>query len=105
VKKLELRLPFYNKHFLVMLVKRTFLALLATRALFSLATPMNSLTVQVTVQDSSLSLESDDTCGIKEPAVAPESQDPQVNLDDATLFGIVKGKTHQFLGIPFAHPP
>ncbi|KAH9172349.1 carotenoid ester lipase precursor [Lactarius sanguifluus] len=35
----------------------------------------------------------------------PSLRNPQVNLDDATLFGIVKGETHQFLGIPFAYPP
>ena len=88
-----------------MIVQRTVLALFAIRALFSLASPTNSFTVQVTVQDSSLSLESDHTCDNTEPAVAPKSQDPQVNVDDATFFGTVKGKTHQFLGIPFAYPP
>ena len=88
-----------------MLVKRTTLVLFATRALFSLASPLNSFTVQVTVQDSSLSLESDGTCGRQEPAPSPKSQEPQVNVDDATFFGVVKGQTHQFLGIPFAYPP
>ena len=108
MKKLELRLPFYKRPFLVMLVIRTVLALFATRALFSLASPLNTLTVQVSLEDSSFSLESDRTCGHKEPDVAPKSQaplDPQVNVDDATFFGIEKGKTHQFLGIPFAYPP
>ncbi|KAI9443554.1 carotenoid ester lipase precursor [Lactarius indigo] len=62
-----------------MLVKRATLALFATRTLFSLASPVNSFTVQVT--------------------------DPEVKLGSGNFIGIEKGKTHQFLGIPFAHPP
>jgi hypothetical protein len=88
-----------------MLVKRATLALIATRALFSLASPMSSFTVQVTVQDSSFTLKSDDTC-VDEASAAPlELKDPEIILDAATFVGIEKGKTHQFLGIPFAHPP
>ena len=96
-----------------MLVKRAALALFATRALFSLASPLNSLTVQVTVQDSSLSLTSDDTCSDEVLAASLEFKDPglleieipEIILDAATFVGIKNGNTHQFLGIPFAHPP
>ena len=98
-----------------MLVKRATLALFATRALFSLASPASSFTVQVTVQDSSFSLKSDDTYDDEALAVpfelnAPEplqlkDKDPEVKLDAATFVGITKGKTDQFLGIPFAYPP
>jgi hypothetical protein len=88
-----------------MLVKHATLALFATRALFSLASPMSSFTVQVTVQDSSFTLKSDDTCVDEALAVTPELKDPEIILDAATFVGIEKGKTHQFLGIPFAHPP
>jgi hypothetical protein len=96
-----------------MLVKRATLALFATRALFSLASPANSFTVQVTVQDSSFSLKSDDTSG-DEALAAPfelkgpeplELKDPEISLDAATFVGIKEGETHQFLGIPFAYPP
>ncbi|KAI9437418.1 carotenoid ester lipase precursor [Lactarius psammicola] len=87
-----------------MLVKRATLALFATRALFSLASPLNSFTIQVNLQDSSLTLNLDET---RDNALAapPKPQDPEVNLDDGTFIGIEKGKTHQFLGIPFAYPP
>ena len=88
-----------------MLVKRVTLALFATRALFSLASPLNSFTIQVTVQDSSLALKSNDTCGHEGSIAASEPKDPEVKLDAGTFIGIEKGKTHQFLGIPFAHPP
>ncbi|KAH9057408.1 Alpha/Beta hydrolase protein [Lactarius vividus] len=77
------------------------LALFVTRALFSLASPVNSFARQ----DPSFYVQSDHTRGGKEQAASPKSQDPQINLDDATLFGIIKGETHQFLGIPFAYPP
>jgi hypothetical protein len=105
VKQLELSLPFNKEPSIVMLLKRASLALFVTRALFSLASPVNSFTLQVTLQDSSLPLKSDDTCGSQEPAPSSKSQDPQVNVDAATFFGIAKGETHQFLGIPFAYPP
>jgi hypothetical protein len=96
-----------------MLFKRAALALFATRALFSLATPLNSFTVQVTVQDSSFSLKSDDTCSDEALAASLELKvpeplevkDPEIILDAATFVGIENGETHQFLGIPFAHPP
>ncbi|KAI9443552.1 carotenoid ester lipase precursor [Lactarius indigo] len=84
-----------------MISSRLVLALFVTRALFSLASPVNPFTVQ----DPSIYVQSDYTYGNKEPAASPKSQDPQINLDDATLFGIIKGDTHQFLGIPFAYPP
>lgn len=88
-----------------MLLKRATLALFATRALFSLASPVNSLTIQVTLQDSSLTLESNETCGHGVSAADPEPADPEVKLDKGTFIGTIKGKTHQFLGIPFAYPP
>lgn len=80
-------------------------ALFAACVIFSLALLVNSFTMQVTLQDSSHALNPDDTCGIQEPAPPHESQYPQVNVDAATFFGIAKGETHQFLGIPFAYPP
>ena len=79
--------------------------LFATCALFSLASPANNFTWQVTQQDSSLALNPDDTYSSQEPVPSPKSQYPQVNIDAAIFFGIEKGKTHQFLGIPFAYPP
>ena len=88
-----------------MLLKRATLALFATRALLSLASPVNSFTIQVTVQDSGLTLKSDDTCSLEATTVAPEPKDPEVKLDDGTFIGINQGNTHQFLGIPFAYPP
>ncbi len=84
-----------------MIISRLALAFFATRALSSLASPVSSFTVQ----DPSFYVKSDRTCDNNEPAASPKSQDPQVNVDNATFFGIVKGETHQFLGIPFAHPP
>ena len=96
-----------------MLVKHVTLALFATRALFSSASPLNSFTIQVTVQDSSFSLKSNDTCTDEALAASLELSDPEplkakdpvIKLDAATFVGIEKGETHQFLGIPFAHPP
>ncbi len=105
MKQLKHRLPFYKKPSLVMLLKRATLALFATRALFPLASPVNSFTLQVTLQDSSIPLKSDDTCDSQVPAPSSKSQDPQVNVDAATFFGIARGETHQFLGIPFAYSP
>ena len=96
-----------------MLVKRVTLALFSTRALFSFASPLNSFTVQVTVQDSSFSLKSNDICADEALAVplefnGPEhlkAKDPVIKLDAATFVGIEKGETHRLLGIPFAYPP
>ncbi|KAI9443553.1 carotenoid ester lipase precursor [Lactarius indigo] len=62
-----------------MLVKRATLALFATRTLFSLASP-----------------------ALGAPSLP---KDPEVKLGSGNFIGIEKGKTHQFLGIPFAHPP
>lgn len=88
-----------------MLVKRATLALFASRALFSLASPVNSFTIQVTLQDSGLALKSDDTCSDNALAAPSGPKDPEVKLDAGTFIGTEKGKTHQFLGIPFAYPP
>ncbi|KAH8981886.1 carotenoid ester lipase precursor [Lactarius akahatsu] len=88
-----------------MLTKRATLALFATRALFSLASPVNSFTIQVTVQDSGLALKSDDTCGDNALTAPRGPEDPEVKLDAGTFIGTEKGNTHQFLGIPFAYPP
>ncbi|KAI9430679.1 Alpha/Beta hydrolase protein [Lactarius indigo] len=88
-----------------MLVKRATLALFATRTLFSLASPLNSFTVQVTVQDSSLTVNFDDTRGHSALGAPSLPKDPEVKLGSGNFIGIEKGKTHQFLGIPFAHPP
>ncbi|KAI9437416.1 Alpha/Beta hydrolase protein [Lactarius psammicola] len=86
---------------MIVISTRLALAVFVTRAIFSLASPVNSFAVQ----DPSFYVKSDHTCDNKEPAASPKSQDPQVNVDDATFFGIAKGETHQFLGIPFAYPP
>lgn len=88
-----------------MLLKRATLALFATRALFSFASPANSVTIQVTIQDSSLALESNETCGHDVSVANLEPQDPEIRLDKGRFIGTAKGKTHQFLGIPFAYPP
>ncbi|KAH9051980.1 carotenoid ester lipase precursor [Lactarius vividus] len=76
-----------------MLVKRATLALFASRALFSLASY------------SGLALKSDDTCSDNALAAPSGPKDPEVKLDAGTFIGTEKGKTHQFLGIPFAYPP
>ena len=82
----------------MIVVSRAALAFCVTGFLFSLASPVNSFTIQ-----HPLSATSDYVYG--DPSAFPKSRDPQVNLDHATFFGIVKGDTHQFLGIPFAYPP
>ncbi len=89
-----------------MLVKRASLALLATRALFSLASPLDT-SIQFTIQEptSNLSLKPDDTCNDKALIASAEPKDPHVKLDEGTFIGIDANQTHQFLGIPFAYPP
>ena len=90
-----------------MLVNRVTLALFAPRALFSFASPLNSFTIQVTVQDSSFSLKSNDICADEALAVPLElndpellkAKDPEIKLDAATFVGIEKGETHWLLGI------
>ncbi|KAH9057403.1 carotenoid ester lipase precursor [Lactarius vividus] len=81
------------------------LALFSARALFFLASQVDFFTAQVTVQDFGFPLTSGDTRGNKTWAAPPGPKDPEVKLDSGNFIGIEKGKTHQFLGIPFAYPP
>ena len=87
-----------------MLAKRATLALLAGRALSALASPVDHFTVQ----DPTLHVAPGYTCGDTESVSQLEgaaSAPPEVLLDDGVFTGLQKGETHQFLGIPFAHPP
>ena len=81
-----------------MLTKRVTLAVLAVRALSTLASPV------FTVQDSSFRLASDDVCFDTESAKPPASN-PEVHLDDGLFVGVRKAQSDGFLGIPFALPP
>jgi len=81
-----------------MLTKRVTLAVLAVRALSTLASPV------FTVQDSKFRLASDDVCFDTESA-KPPSSNPEVHLDDGLFVGVRKAQSDGFLGIPFALPP
>jgi hypothetical protein len=82
-----------------MLAKRATFALLAVRALSTLASPVDLFTVQ----DSDLHAVLDPTCdaGSENPLAQP----PEVRLDDGLFVGARKGGTDKFLGISFALPP
>ena len=90
-----------------MLFKRAALALFATCALSSLASLVNSLTIQVAVQDSSLALGSNESCGHDVSAADLQPEDPEVRLDKGTFIGTAKGKTTflEFLLHTLRKPP
>jgi hypothetical protein len=83
-----------------MLAKRATLALLAVRALSTLASPMEPFLVP----DSDHHVGLDSICDNSESTGAPDGS-PEVHLDDAVFVGKREGLTDQYLGIPFALPP
>ncbi|KAH9960122.1 carotenoid ester lipase precursor [Russula dissimulans] len=85
-----------------MLIARVTLAILALRALSTLASPSGQVTDQD--PDHQFQAASDSVRGDTESAGNPSSN-PEVRLDDGLFVGFQKGKTDNFLGIPFALPP
>jgi len=85
-----------------MLTARVTLAILVLRALSALASPLGQFTVQD--PDHQFHVASDSVCADTESAGKPSSN-PEVRLDDGLFVGFQKGKTDNFLGIPFALPP
>jgi len=85
-----------------MLTTRATLAILALRALSALASPLGQFTVQDF--DHQFHVASDSICTNTESAGSPSSN-PEVHLDDGLFVGFQKGRTDNFLGIPFALPP
>ena len=84
-----------------MLTAGATLALLALRALSALASPLGQFTVQD--PDHQFHVASDSVCADTESA--GKSGKPEVRLDDGLFVGFQKGRTDNFLGIPFALPP
>jgi hypothetical protein len=84
-----------------MLLERAILAILAVRTLSAVASPIQPF---FKVQDFNFQIDSDAVCGVSETAKAPTAN-PELRLDDGVFIGARKGKTDQFLGIPFALPP
>jgi hypothetical protein len=85
-----------------MLVEHALLALLALRAMPTLASPMRPFTIQ----DSAVSIASDSTCPDTQTTLTTEDKTkPEVHLDDGLFVGVRKGNIDKFLGIPFALPP
>ena len=84
-----------------MLTKRAILA-----ALFAFSAPsLASIQDSLVVQDSTSCLLSYPNCTDTE-LTKQEAPPPEVFLDNAVFTGKQKDDaTHQFLGIPFAHPP
>ena len=83
-----------------MLLERAILAILAVRTLSAAASPIQ----QFTLQDNNFQVDSDAVCDVSDATEAPPAA-PEVRLDDGVFIGLRKGKSDQFLGIPFALPP